>query len=194
VAGRPADHLATGNGGEALARRLGGRLRDRRLALERTLSDVAGEAGISVSYLSAVEKGANMPSLPVLARLVHALRLTLHELLREDDRLQMRTGEIAGDEPGVRELNHPDLRLRVASLVSEAGGRGNAPLPVGGAALFVFVERGALLVEVDGTPYALGAGDALDAVEVGVVEWQSLGETATLSLWGASRPRARSAR
>ena len=191
MARRPADHLATESGGEALARRLGARLRERRLALGRTLADVAGEAAVSVSYLSALEKGANMPSLPVLARLVHALRLTLHELLREEDRLHVRSGDLVADGGGARDLDHPDLRLRVASLVSEPGERGDAPVPVPGATVFVFVERGALVVEVDGAPYALGAGDALDAVDVGDIRWESLGETPTLSVWGASRARSR---
>ena len=193
MARRPADHLATESGGEALARRLGARLRERRLALGRTLADVAGEAAVSVSYLSALEKGANMPSLPVLARLVHALRLTLHELLREEDRLHVRSGDLVADGGGARDLDHPDLRLRVASLVSEPGERGDAPVPVPGATVFVFVERGALVVEVDGAPYALGAGDALDAVDVGDIRWESLGETPTLSVWGASRARSRAA-
>ena len=191
MAGRSADHLAADPGGEGLARRLGSRLRERRLALGRTLADVAGEAALSVSYLSAVEKGANMPSLPVLARLVHALRLTLHELLREEDRVVVRAGDIAVERPGAEPLHHPDLRLRVSALVSEPGERGAAPLSVPGATVFVFVERGALLVEVDGAPYALGAGDALDAVDVHDIRWESLGETPTLSVWGASRARSR---
>lgn len=191
MAGRPADHLATGNGGSGeLARRLGRRLRERRVALDRTLADVAGEAALSVSYLSAVEKGANMPSLPVLARLVHALRLTLHELLREEDRLNVRAGELAADGLGVLDLHHPELRLRVASLVSGPGERGTAPVRVPGASVFVFVEQGALVVEVDGAPYALGAGDALDAVDIGDMRWESLGETRTVSVWGASHARS----
>jgi transcriptional regulator with XRE-family HTH domain len=170
--------------------RLGSRLRERRLALGRTLADVAKEAELSTSYLSAVEKGANMPSLPVLARLVHALRLTLHELLRHEDRMHARAGEI-DEGPGARELDHPDLRLCVASLVCEPGDQGTAPVPVPGATVFVFVERGALLVEVDGAPHALGQGDALDAVDVGDIRWESLGEVTAVSVWGASRARSR---
>jgi transcriptional regulator with XRE-family HTH domain len=190
VAGRPADHLTLGRDGETLARRLGARLRQRRLALDRTLADVAGEAALSVSYLSAVEKGVNMPSLPVLARLVHALRLTLHELLREEDPLQVRSGDMATEEPGEQELDHPDLRLRVVSLVSRPGDRGEAPLPVLGFTIFVFVERGALALEVDGALYALGQGDALDAVDVRDIRWETLGETPAVSLWGVSRARS----
>jgi|1186.fasta_scaffold525502_2 transcriptional regulator with XRE-family HTH domain len=192
MAGRPADHLDTR--GAALQQRLGSRLRERRLALGHTLADVASEAEISVSYLSAVEKGTNMPSLPVLGRLVHALRLTLHELLREDDRVQVRVGEIAIGDVGVRDLDHSDLRLRVSSLVSEAGDRGEAPVPVVDHAVFVFVDRGALVVEVDGMPYALGAGDALDVVDIAELRWQTLGEDTALSLWGSSRPRTRAGR
>jgi transcriptional regulator with XRE-family HTH domain len=190
VAGRPADHLSQSPAGGELAVRLGGRLRERRKALGRTLADVAREAELSTSYLSAVEKGASMPSLPVLARLVHALRLTLHELLKDEDRMHVRTGELA-DEAGVSELSHDELRLRVASLVSAPGDHGPAPVPVAGATVFVFVERGALLVEVDGTPHALGQGDALDAVDVHGIRWESLGELPAVSVWGASRARGR---
>jgi transcriptional regulator with XRE-family HTH domain len=189
VAGRSTDHLNERQAGDQLAVRLGSRLRKRRLALGRTLADVAREAELSTSYLSAVEHGTSMPSLPVLARLVHALRLTLHELLQAEDRMHARTGELA-DGRGAHELDHPQLRLRVASLVSEPGDQGPAPVPVTGAMVFVFVERGALLVEVDGTPYALGQGDALDAVDVGDIHWESLGEVDAVSVWGSSMPRA----
>lgn len=194
MAGRPADHLTPG-GDEALAGRLGARLRGRRLALRRTLADVAGEADVSVSYLSAVEKGVNMPSLPVLARLVHALRLTLHELLREEEGpMQVRAGTIAADAPGVQELGHPDLRLHVAAIASSPGEQGTAPLPVAGFTVFVFVERGALALELDGSLHALGQGDALDAVDVHEIRWETLGEMPALSVWGASRPHAGPAR
>jgi len=190
VAGRSPDHLTAGAEGGDLAQRLGERLRERRLALGRTLADVAGEADLSTSYLSAIEHGANMPSLPVLARLVHALRLTLHDLLKGEDKMHVTAGELV-EGHGVLDVHHPELRLRVASLVSEPGEHGPAPVPVPGATVFVFVERGALLVEVDGSPYALGQGDALDAVAVGDIRWESLGELAAISLWGASQPRTR---
>ncbi len=190
MAGRPADHLTPV--GEALADRLGARLHGRRTVLGRTLADVAQEAELSVSYLSAVEKGQSMPSLPVLGRLVHALRLTLHELLREEDRLLLRTGELPRDE-GVHELSHADLRLTVVTVTAAPGQSGPAPVPAFGSAVFVFVEHGALLVEVDGAPYALGQGDALDAVDVGDVRWQVLGEVPATSLWGSSPDRKKSA-
>jgi transcriptional regulator with XRE-family HTH domain len=184
-----ADHLNESPPGDDLARRLGTRVRERRQAQGRTLAEVAREAGVSVSYLSAIELGTNVPSLPILARLVHALRLTLHELLQGERRLHVRDGTVDHAAPGVQELHHAAMRLRVASVVAEPGRSGDAPLPLGNAAVFVFVERGALLVEVDGISYALGQGDALDAVEVTDMRWQALGELPTVSLWGASPGR-----
>jgi transcriptional regulator with XRE-family HTH domain len=190
VAGQPADHLSDSSApADDLARRLGARVRERRLSQGRTLSDVAQEAGVSVSYLSAIELGTNVPSLPILARLVHALRLTLHELLKGEQRLHVRDGTVDHSDVGKHELHHPAMRLRVASVVTEPGQSGDAPLPLGNAAVFVFIERGALLVEVDGAPYALGQGDALDAVEVTDMRWQTLGELPAVSLWGASPGR-----
>jgi transcriptional regulator with XRE-family HTH domain len=189
VARQPADHLSAAPPADDLARRLGARVRERRLAQGRTLADVAKEAGVSVSYLSAIELGTNVPSLPILARLVHALRLTLHELLKGEQRLHVRDGAVDLDHAGRHELHHPAMRLRVASVVGDPGQSGDAPLPLGNAAVFVFVERGALLVEVDGTPYALGQGDALDAVDVTDMRWQTLGELPAVSIWGASQAR-----
>jgi transcriptional regulator with XRE-family HTH domain len=190
VAREPAHHLTEATEpADDLARRLGARVRERRLSQGRTLADVANEAGVSVSYLSAIELGTNVPSLPILARLVHALRLTLHELLKGEQRLHVRDGDVDPRRVGKQELHHPAMRLRVASVVAEPGERGDAPLPLGNATVFVFVERGALLVEVDGSPYALGQGDALDAVEVTDMRWQTLGELPAVSLWGASPAR-----
>jgi transcriptional regulator with XRE-family HTH domain len=187
VAGQPTDHLKSGEepGGQ-LARRVGDRVRERRQALGRTLADVAGEADISVSYLSAIEHGTNMPSLPVLGRLVHALRLTLHELLQFEERQHVRTGDVAGEQPGTQPLHHPGLRLHVSSLVARPGDRGEAPMPTVGTMVFVFVERGALVIEVDGTSHALGQGDALDAIDVAEMRWESLGEVPSLSLWAVA--------
>jgi transcriptional regulator with XRE-family HTH domain len=187
MARQPADHLS--EPADDLARRLGARVRERRLAQGRTLASVADEAGVSVSYLSAIELGTNVPSLPILARLVHALRLTLHELLKGEQRLHVREGTVDQAAPGTHELHHPAMRLRVASVVAEPRQRGDAPLPLRNAAVFVFVERGALQVEVDGSQYALGQGDALDAVGVTDMRWEVLGELPAVSIWGASPPR-----
>ena len=65
-----------------LAQRVGGRIRARRTSLGQTLTQTAKAAEVSVSHLSSIETGANLPSLPILARVAAALGLTLNEVLR----------------------------------------------------------------------------------------------------------------
>ena len=97
---------------------LGQRLRERRRELGLTLAEVAAEAGISVGHSSAIEKGNTLPSLSVLARLAHALQLTLAEVLRASPgpriargRDRRRAGYVAARVDG---LANPD-RLRLAA-------------------------------------------------------------------------------
>jgi ribosome-binding protein aMBF1 (putative translation factor) len=58
----------------------GGVLREERHQLGRTLSEVAGKSGISVQYLSEVERGRKEPSSEVLSAVAGALGLTMCEL------------------------------------------------------------------------------------------------------------------
>ncbi|MGH3062274.1 MAG: helix-turn-helix domain-containing protein, partial [Gaiellaceae bacterium] len=60
---------------------MGERLRERRRALGLTLKEAAREAAISTSYLSSIEIGRSVPSLPILARVVGVLGLSLNEVL-----------------------------------------------------------------------------------------------------------------
>ncbi|PWN03377.1 XRE family transcriptional regulator [Nocardioides silvaticus] len=58
----------------------GEELRQERHRSERTLADVAEEAGISVQYLSEVERGRKEPSSEVLAAVAGALGLRMADL------------------------------------------------------------------------------------------------------------------
>jgi hypothetical protein len=57
-------------------------LREQRLHRAQTLAQVADRAGISVQYLSEVERGRKEPSSEVLAAVTGALRLSLLDLTR----------------------------------------------------------------------------------------------------------------
>ena len=61
-------------------------LRDRRRRAGRTLNDVAGDAGISVPYLSEIERGRKEPSSEMLAAVGGALGLDLAGLTAEVSR------------------------------------------------------------------------------------------------------------
>jgi transcriptional regulator with XRE-family HTH domain len=56
-------------------------LRRRRLAAGRTLADVAAEAGVSMAYLSEVERGLKEPSSEVLAAICVALDSSVVQLV-----------------------------------------------------------------------------------------------------------------
>jgi transcriptional regulator with XRE-family HTH domain len=59
---------------------VGHELREERLGQERTLADVAGDAGVSTQYLSEVERGRKEPSSEVIEAVGGALGLTLVDL------------------------------------------------------------------------------------------------------------------
>lgn len=66
---------------EPLWREAAGReLRQERQRTERTLADVAEDAGVSIQYLSEVERGLKEPSSEVLGAVSRALGLTLGDL------------------------------------------------------------------------------------------------------------------
>jgi len=66
---------------EPLWREVVGReLRRRRLEAERTLADVAEQAGVSTQYLSEIERGLKEPSSEILGAVHQALGLRLVDL------------------------------------------------------------------------------------------------------------------
>jgi transcriptional regulator with XRE-family HTH domain len=62
---------------------VGAALRRRRQAQGRTLREVAAAAGMSLTYLSEVERGRKEPSSELLEAVCAALRLDLPDLLHE---------------------------------------------------------------------------------------------------------------
>ena len=82
---------------EPLWREASGReLREERQSAGRTLSDVAEEAGISIQYLSEVERGLKEPSSEILEAVSGALGLRLVDLATKVARtLASVTGPVA---------------------------------------------------------------------------------------------------
>ena len=65
---------------QTLAKELGIRIQNQRLAHNYTQIQLAERAGIHPMYLSAVERGARCATLPTLERLTKALNITFSEL------------------------------------------------------------------------------------------------------------------
>jgi len=77
---QPAVRPATDEPAPLWREAVGRELRDARLGQERTLADVAGDAGVSMQYLSEVERGRKEPSSEVIEAVGGALGLTLVDL------------------------------------------------------------------------------------------------------------------
>jgi transcriptional regulator with XRE-family HTH domain len=90
---------------EELARRLGERLRYRRLAAGKTQPVIAGLAGITVDYLYQLERGKKVPALPVLLALAGALQVPVGVLLGEHE--EPAAGVIADGEALHRAMSAP---------------------------------------------------------------------------------------
>ena len=163
---------------------VGERLRERRRALGLTLKEAAREAEISTSYLSSIETGNSVPSLPILARVVGVLGLSLNEVLRNVGQTVLRTGRLEEGEPGVQRASHEDLLLEVAFVVSGAGETGACPVPTAGHEVFVYVLEGALEVVVAGDGHELQTGDSLDVDSPERLDYRSTGPR-TVAVWAA---------
>lgn len=180
--------LSVGAPGEGfLGARVGSRIRQRRRELGRKLGEVAASAGMSVGYLSSIENGGKIPSLPVLARLSHALDTSLAEMLRTSASTRLARGSMS-NRIGQERLNAEGSQLRIVRLSSKPKARGSAPVPFGRGDVFVYVLRGQLTIDVDGTTFELGPGDALHGDRPGSMKWWVSGDETATSIWAAAAP------
>jgi transcriptional regulator with XRE-family HTH domain len=173
-----------------LGSRLGARLRERRRELGRRLADVAQAAEVSTGYLSSIENGSAVPSLPVLARVAHALELSLAEILRTSASERLARGRLSGAR-GTKRLAAPGSRMQIVRSARRPGDAGPAPVKLGRTDVFVFVHEGQLEIDVDGSTFAVGAGDALHCDMPQEVRWRVLGDETAVSVWTAAAVRTR---
>lgn len=182
----PGPDLVGDDGERSLARRIGARLRARRSELELTLADTAARSGLSVSYLSAVEKGVNLPSLPVLARITDALGTSIPAVLLQEGANLVRRARLPAV-PGRVVLSHSELQLSSLAVRLAPGGSEELRLPSKDHDLFAFVVEGDLSVRLDSEVLELGAGDALDLRTPATVELSS--RQGALAIWTACPTR-----
>jgi transcriptional regulator with XRE-family HTH domain len=166
---------------------LGTRMKERRLELRKKLAEVAAAADVSTGYLSAIENGSSVPSLPVLARLSHALELSLSEMLRTSASTRLARGRLT-DALGRKRLAAEGSRMQIVRLAGRPDDSGRAPVTLGETDVFVFLHRGRLAVDVDEATFELAEGDALHCELPGAVTWRVLGSQRAVSIWTAAAP------
>ena len=150
---------------------LGERIRLERLQRRLSLEQVAERAQVSRSMLSAVERGAKVPTLLVFDRIATALDTSIARLLTEERSarvilLRRKDQEVARDPAGwERRILSPVLpgvefefmRTTIGPGVDAGAFSPHAP----GSREYVAIESGTLLLTIDGTSYHLHAGDSI---------------------------------
>jgi transcriptional regulator with XRE-family HTH domain len=149
-------------------RPLGERLRLRRRELGLTLQEVADGAGLSVGFISQVERGLTAPSLSSLVGIAKVLNTHVTEFLSQP----------RGESPLTRHNERPFYSVdtnpiqyeRISAsfpgsvlnsvIVHEPPGHRSEPIQHEGEELF-FILDGALTVEVDEQSIVLEAGDSI---------------------------------
>ena len=150
---------------------LGERVRAERLRRRFSLDDLAAHTGVSRSMLSDIERGSKVPTVLVLDRIATGLGTSIARLLGEEAAARvivLRRDEqhVARDPSGwERRILSPVLRgvefefMRTTLPAGSDAGVFAAHAP--GSREYLAVERGELLLTIDGAPHRLGAGDSI---------------------------------
>ena len=108
-----------------LGNRLGRRIYEFRKQSKLTQAALAERARISNEFMSAVERGAKLPSLPVLERIATALRVEIRDLFNFDrthyHRLQPLPREVLDLAFELAELSHDNRRrmLKIMRILTD---------------------------------------------------------------------------
>jgi transcriptional regulator with XRE-family HTH domain len=150
---------------------LGERIRAERSRRRISLEDLSALSGVSRSMLSAVERGAKVPTVLVLDRIATALGTSIARLLG-DERvarvvvLRHDQQSVARDPSGwERRILSPVLpgvefefmRTTIPGGVNAGAFSAHGP----GTREYVAIEKGTLLLTIDGVAYTLSAGDSI---------------------------------
>jgi transcriptional regulator with XRE-family HTH domain len=147
---------------------LGARLRARRKALGLTMQKVAEDAGLTIGFISQIERGLASPSLSSLAAVSRVLDMDTGELFTQPPSPGAMTTAgarpVYGLDPSAMTYERisssfPGNTLR-AVLIHEAPGHRSEPIRHEGEELF-YILQGALTVEIEGQRQVLRAGDSI---------------------------------
>lgn len=155
-------------GDEALAAELGGLLRERRKTLGMTLQAVADAAGLSVGFISQVERGLTAPSLGSLVSMAEALKSPLSAFLDQpvqSSTITHRQSRESYSTPGTV-LTYERISAAFEGsqlhsvIVHEPPGHRGEPISHRGEEMF-YILQGEITVEIEGEVEILRAGDSI---------------------------------
>ncbi len=150
---------------------IGERVRAERAALGLSLDDVAERSGVSRSMVSEIERGRKVPTVVVLDRITAALGTSLTALVQPVETAQVvvlrqRDQQVAEDPAGwhrrILSPVLPDVDFEFMRTTIGPGVDAGTWLPHGvGSREYLAVERGALVLTVDGNEHELKPGDSI---------------------------------
>jgi transcriptional regulator with XRE-family HTH domain len=153
------------------ARLVGGRLREARQGRSMTLDDVAREAGLTKSFVSAVERGETSPSIGSLYRLCEVLGVSiaaLFDTVPAPESNVVRRADVRGVSFGGEGVENHVLSPRaerraqvIETHVAPGGSPGPEPWSHSGDLVIATVLEGRLEFRFDDHTTVLEAGDTI---------------------------------
>lgn len=167
---------------------LGSQLRQRRVQRKLALADVGRAVGVSVGFLSALERGQMTASVETLRKLAAFLNLNILDFFHSEDppqalvRLHERKVLEAG--PGVRmDLLAWGNTVMEPHLFHVAPGKGSGGSYAHPGEEFLFILHGQLEISLAGKLHRLSAGDSLYFDSSTPHAWRNPGKKETRILW-----------
>jgi transcriptional regulator with XRE-family HTH domain len=153
------------------AKMVGGRLREARQTRGMTLDDVAGEAGLTKSFVSAVERGETSPSIGSLYRVCEVVGVpvaSLFETAPPPESNVVRRADVRGVSFGGEGVENLVLSPRserraqvIETHVAPGGSPGPEPWSHSGDLIIATVLEGVLEFRFEDRKTALHAGDTI---------------------------------
>lgn len=153
------------------ARLVGGRLREARQGRDMTQDDVAREAGLTKSFVSAVERGETSPSIGSLYRLCEVLGVSIAELFETTPAPEsnvVRRADVRGVSFGGEGVENHVLSPRaerraqvIETRVAPGGSPGPEPWSHSGDLVIATVLEGRLEFRFEDHTTVLEAGDTI---------------------------------
>jgi len=149
---------------------IGPLLRAGRIRRGLTLAKLAEAAGVSVSFLSQLERGLSSASVSSLRRITGALEITMADLF---NRSELMWGRVfpASSHPTIEFGDGATKRILSAGVPDEfevfrvdfqvGGSTGAEPYGHGASTEFLLVQAGRIQLQLDNDVHVLGAGDSI---------------------------------
>jgi DNA-binding transcriptional MerR regulator/quercetin dioxygenase-like cupin family protein len=178
---------------DANASAIGSHLRQLREKHRLSLADVAREVGISVGFLSAMERSQMTGSVGTLRKLARFYKTNILDFFDANGassrRVQPAQRKVLEAGPGVRmELLAWGNTVMEPHLFRVAPQSGSGDSYAHEGEEFLYVLRGALTITVDEEEYRLKAGDSFYFESATPHHWKNPGRTETWVLWVNTPP------